>query len=460
MNTSNKKIAVIGAGPAGICQMVAFSKAKMKGMEIPTIVCYEKQSQYGGQWNYDWRIGFGEHGDFVHSGMYKNLLTNAPKECLFFPDYPFEEHFKFDIPSYPSRPVIKDYINGYVNKAQIQEWVKLNTAVRNVRYLPDKKLFEVQVYDYNDNKTKNDEFDYVVVANGHFSVPNIPKIEGIEKFQGRILHAHEFRDAKEFTGQTVLIVGAGHSSEDIGSHCYKHKCKKVIRSFRSEPIILPWPSNWEDVPLLKRFDYDHAYFIDGTSAQIDSVIFCTGYKHHFPFLEDDLRLCTENTLWINGLYKGVFWENNTNLIYLAMQNQVYTFPLFYAQANYVRDVILGAISLPSKEEMEKDSNKWREREKTVNLALDSPDPILYQADYIADLLSKVSDSTEFDFKAANQIFFEFLKHRAENIMGFRDQSYASMVTKRIAPQPLNLWLNDFTPDTFEDYIKPYASKSS
>jgi trimethylamine monooxygenase len=460
MNISNKKIAVIGAGPAGISQLAAFSRAKTSGMQIPTIVCYEKQSQYGGQWNYDWRIGFGEHGESVHSGMYKNLLTNAPKECLFFPDYSFEDHFKFDISSYPPRTVIKDYINGYVNKLQIQDWIRLNTVVRNVRYLEDRELFAVTVYDYNDSKTKQDVFDYVIIANGHFSVPSIPQIEGIERFQGRILHSHEFRDAQEFTGQTVLIVGAGHSGEDIGSHCYKYKCKQVIRSFRSEPAILPWPSNWKDVPLIKRLDQNHAYFIDDTSAEIDCIIFCTGYKHDFPFLEDNLRLSTENKLWINDLYKGIFWENNTNLIYLAMQNQVYTFPLFYAQASYARDVILGFISLPSKEEMKKDSNKWLEREKTLNLAFDSPDPILYQADYIETLLSEIIDSAEFDLKEANQIFFEFLKHRSENMMGFRDQSYASIVTKRLSPKAPNIWLNDFTSDAFEDYIKHYAKEDS
>ena len=38
-------------------------------------------------------------------------------------------------------------------------------------------------------------FDYVVVASGHFSVPNVPYFPGLEKFPGRVLHSHDFRDA-------------------------------------------------------------------------------------------------------------------------------------------------------------------------------------------------------------------------------------------------------------------------
>ena len=54
IDLSNKKIAIIGAGPAGISQMVAFKRAELRGEKIPKIVCYDKQSKHGGQWNYDW----------------------------------------------------------------------------------------------------------------------------------------------------------------------------------------------------------------------------------------------------------------------------------------------------------------------------------------------------------------------------------------------------------------------
>ena len=103
------KIAVIGAGPSGLAALRAFQSAKMKGAEIPEIVCFEKQSDWGGLWNYTWRTGVDENGEPVHCSMYRYLWTNGPKEGLEFADYSFEEHFGTQIASYPPRAVLQDW---------------------------------------------------------------------------------------------------------------------------------------------------------------------------------------------------------------------------------------------------------------------------------------------------------------------------------------------------------------
>ena len=56
---------------------------------------------------------------------------------------------------------------------------------------------------------------------GHFSTPNVPEWPGFNKFEGRILHAHDFRDATEFSGKDILVVGTSYSAEDIALQCYK-----------------------------------------------------------------------------------------------------------------------------------------------------------------------------------------------------------------------------------------------
>ncbi|HKQ55910.1 MAG TPA: NAD(P)/FAD-dependent oxidoreductase, partial [Methyloceanibacter sp.] len=42
------RVAVIGAGPCGLGQLRAFQQAKAKGAAIPEVVCFEKQSDWGG----------------------------------------------------------------------------------------------------------------------------------------------------------------------------------------------------------------------------------------------------------------------------------------------------------------------------------------------------------------------------------------------------------------------------
>lgn len=97
----NKKVAIIGAGPSGILLLRSFVDELNKGIEIPDIVCFEKQTDIGGQWNFDWRVGLDQNGESVHSSMYRQLHANSPIECLELPDYKFSDHFGKEIPSFP-----------------------------------------------------------------------------------------------------------------------------------------------------------------------------------------------------------------------------------------------------------------------------------------------------------------------------------------------------------------------
>lgn len=106
------RVAIIGAGPSGLAQLRAFQSAHAQGAEMPEVVCFEKQADWGGMWNYTWRTGLDEHGEPVHGSMYRYLWSNGPKECLEFADYSFDEHFGRPISSYPPREVLWDYIQG------------------------------------------------------------------------------------------------------------------------------------------------------------------------------------------------------------------------------------------------------------------------------------------------------------------------------------------------------------
>ena len=50
-------------------------------------------------------------------------------------------------------------------------------------------------------------------------MPHIPEFPGIERFPGRVLHAHDFRDKNEFSGKTLLLIGSSYSAEDIALQC-------------------------------------------------------------------------------------------------------------------------------------------------------------------------------------------------------------------------------------------------
>ena len=89
----SNRVAIIGAGPSGMSLLRAFALAEKSGIEIPQLVCFEKQEDWGGMWRFTWKTGVDEHGDLVHSSMYRFLWTNGPKEAYECVDYTYDQHF-------------------------------------------------------------------------------------------------------------------------------------------------------------------------------------------------------------------------------------------------------------------------------------------------------------------------------------------------------------------------------
>ena len=102
------KILVIGAGPSGLSTLKALDQLQPK--EKYKIVCYQKQEDLGGQWNFTMESGVDKYGEPVHSGMYSQLWTNAPKECFEYYDYTYHEHFGKPVPTYLPRDIFANYI--------------------------------------------------------------------------------------------------------------------------------------------------------------------------------------------------------------------------------------------------------------------------------------------------------------------------------------------------------------
>lgn len=441
------RIAILGAGPSGLAQIRAFEAARLAGADIPEIVCYEKQSDLGGLWNYTWRTGLDAYGEPVHGSMYRYLWSNGPKECLEFADYSFEEHFGRPIPSYPPRAVLRDYIMGRVEKSGARQYIRFNTAVHWVDYSEETSKFSVTVRDLKEDLLCTEEFDHVVVATGHFSTPNAPYFEGLNQFPGRVLHAHDFRDACEFAGKDLLLIGSSYSAEDIGTQCHKYGAKSVTFSYRSQPMGFDWPDSFTERPLLTKVVGKTAYFKDGSSQEVDAIVLCTGYQHHFPFLPDELTLNTHNRLYPEGLYKGIFLENNPKLVFLGMQDQYYTFNMFDAQAWYARDVILNRIALPSETAMAANRADWLSQEQQVDNPFQAID---FQAAYIRDLLQP-TDYPAFDVEGVAEIFKEWEHHKEADILGYRNKSYRSTLTGTLAPAHHTPWMQAMD-DSLEAFL--------
>jgi trimethylamine monooxygenase len=343
--------------------------------------------------------------------------------------------------------VLHDYIKGRLAKSGVREMIRFHSAVRGVRWCESTGRFTVAVKDLSKDILYEETFDAVIVASGHFSTPNMPGFPGFEKFPGRVLHAHDFRDANEFAGKDILMIGSSYSAEDIGTQCFKYGARSITFSYRTKPMGFAWPPGFEERPLLTHLQGRTAFFKDGSQRDVDAIVLCTGYLHHFPFLDESLRLKTNNRLYPLGLYKGVFWQTNPKLIYLGMQDQFFTFNMFDAQAWYARDVLLGRIALPAAADMANDIAHWRAREVALNNPFEGID---FQADYMLDLLAR-TDYPALDVRRMAELFKQWEHHKGEGIVTYRDRSYPSTLTGTMAPAHHTKWMQALD-DSLEAFL--------
>ena len=84
-------------------------------------------------------------------------------------------------------------------------------------------------------------------------MPHIPDFPGIERFPGRVLHAHDFRDKNEFSGKTLLLIGSSYSAEDIALQCIKYGASKVIITWRRNHWASTGQNRWRRSRLSRGF---------------------------------------------------------------------------------------------------------------------------------------------------------------------------------------------------------------
>ena len=341
------RVAVIGAGPCGMAQLHAFASDSEAGSpSAPEIVCYEKQDDWGGLWNYSWRTGLDENGEPCHASMYRYLWSNGPKECLEFADYGFEEHFGKPVASFPPREVLYDYILGRADRSGFRDQIRFNQSVRRVSRSADGSGFTVTAHDLANDADTREDFDHVVVASGHFSTPNMPHYPGYETFGGTLIHAHDFRDAVQFADRDVLVIVSSYSAEDIASQCWKYGARSVVCTSRSGPMGFDWPEGITgdthpdpcrrpDGALHRRLDRRRGrhHLLHRVPALLPVHGRRTAAGDRQPAGHLDA---------VSG--SGVPAREPDPVP--GMQDQWYTFNMFDAQAWYARDVILGRIELP------------------------------------------------------------------------------------------------------------------
>ena len=179
-------VVVVGAGFAGIS---AVHRLKKQGLK--TIV-FEAGGGVGGTWYFNKYPG--ARCD-THSMEYSFQFSEELQQ-----DWEWSE-------KYATQPEILRYLDHTVDRFNLRENIRLNTRVEKVIWKQDDSQWEVSI-------STGELFltDYVVMATGCLSKPNLPNIKGIDTFSGEIYHTSRWPEKKpDFASKKVGIIGTGSS---------------------------------------------------------------------------------------------------------------------------------------------------------------------------------------------------------------------------------------------------------
>lgn len=145
------------------------------------------------------------------SPLYERLETNIQRGLMVFSDLDWPQESQL----FPKHETVLEYIEKYGQ--DVKHLVKLETQVVDVGIeesstienpIANQDCWKVKTRDLVTMEEKEERYDAVIVANGHFIVPYVPDIEGIkewnDKYPGIISHSKYFRKPEEFEGKVSL----------------------------------------------------------------------------------------------------------------------------------------------------------------------------------------------------------------------------------------------------------------
>jgi len=343
---------VIGAGSSGL--------AAAKNLLGRGIACdvLERNAQLGGNWCY------GQ----PNSRVYASTHTISSKQLTEYTDFKMPGHF----PKFPHHSQIFEYLAAYARKFGLYDVIQFNTPVERVE--PDAGSWLVTLPTGEARR-----YAGVIVANGHNWDPRWPefpgKFDGVamhsaqyktpDVLRGRrvlvvgagntgcdiaveaAIHAerafHSLRRGYHFVPKFIF----GRPSDVVGEKLLRWGLpdrwrRWIVRNmlrlvvgdvqkyglpapdhelFASHPIInsqLPYYVAHGRVvpkPNIAELLGDRIRFDDGSTEAIDLVIYATGYKISFPFLD------REHLNWHDGkprLYLNVFHPTYDNLFVVGL----------------------------------------------------------------------------------------------------------------------------------------------
>jgi cation diffusion facilitator CzcD-associated flavoprotein CzcO len=320
--SQTEKFCIVGAGASGLAVAKNFAQ---RGIPFD---CFEREDDVGGNWNY------GKPA----SSIYRSTHLISSKRLIQYPDFPMPD----DWPAYPGHQLVQQYFQSYARHFDLYPRIQFNTAITRIE--PVDSDWQVTFAAGHSRRYRG-----VVIANGHHWDPKFPEYPGqfsgrtlhssqyktpdvldgqrvlvvgagnsgcdiaVESAQHAVRTLHSTRRGYHYVPKFILGLPADRAGEYMLRLRLPLWLRRIIalglvklaigmpqdyglkkpdhRLFESHPIInsqMMYYVGHGDItpkPDVARFDGQIVHFTDGTSEPIDVIVYATGFKISFPFID-------------------------------------------------------------------------------------------------------------------------------------------------------------------------------
>jgi 4-hydroxyacetophenone monooxygenase len=228
--TNDIHIAIIGAGASGLCAAIQLGK-----LGIPYTI-FEKNAEVGGTW---------------YENRYPGCAVDTPNH---FYQFSFEPNNNW--PNYFSqRDAIQAYLEHCAEKYEVRQHIQFNTEVSSVVFDEATQTWTIQATSKTTKQTTHQptvravqqntaqashqettkttdhtigqtadnaqsvehfQANAIICAVGQLNRPAIPKLPGLEHYQGQVVHTAQWPEHLDVKGKKVALIGTGASAVQVG----------------------------------------------------------------------------------------------------------------------------------------------------------------------------------------------------------------------------------------------------
>jgi dimethylaniline monooxygenase (N-oxide forming) len=390
------KVCIIGAGSSGIaaCQVL-----HARGIDFD---CFEKGSHVGGNWRYE--------NDNGLSSAYRSLFINTSRQMMEYASYPMPE----DLPDYPHHTQIARYFDDYVDHFGFRDRIRFRTEVTRVtpdgdgRWRvtlddgsartydavmvanghhwdpkfpeppfpgqesfagdqlhahfyrePDGRFVDKNVLVLGIGNSATDiavetsrvsTMTYLAMRRGAHVVPKYIAGTPTDQLGPKWLSRLPFQFTRAlFVRELKHVQGP---MENYGLPKPDHKLGQAHPTISADLLARLGHGRITPKPNIERLEGRNVHFTDGTSVEIDTIVWCTGYRITFPFLERDVMEVKGNRV---PLYRRVVHPEASGLYFVGLVQPLGAImPIAELQSEWVADLFEGSAALPQPEAMRRE----------------------------------------------------------------------------------------------------------